>query len=272
MTTRWHEDDIDGLDDLEEQLRALKREEELLCDVSSNATGTPEILELQKVANAGPDFPLHRADCRPSYSAVDPLKGDVRGYKRAQLIRRVGAVLALSLAVISAITVTSSGEIESDSSNLLQKVQQQQMLASAADVVLEALERDSSTLSPSEKQLFQNRYEHLLDSERRHENWDMERAAHLVHKIDAASVQNLKVSILKKKLFSYFPLMDFFRIGKRGTSPMSRLHAIARILLRGERTATKSWSKTLAIGVSSTCLSMCSSSCWLTVPPLHTGK
>eukprot|EP00291_Cryptomonas_curvata_P007896 CAMPEP_0172182282 /NCGR_PEP_ID=MMETSP1050-20130122/18314_1 /TAXON_ID=233186 /ORGANISM="Cryptomonas curvata, Strain CCAP979/52" /LENGTH=384 /DNA_ID=CAMNT_0012855713 /DNA_START=44 /DNA_END=1195 /DNA_ORIENTATION=- len=191
MATRWHEDDIDGLDDLEEQLRALKREEELLCDAPSSATATP-VLELQKAANAGPSFALHKADCRPSYSAVDPVKGDVRGYKRAQLIRRVGAVLALSLAVISAVTVTSSGEIEPESSSLLQKLQLQQILASAADVVPKALERDSSSLTASEKQLFQNRYEHLLDSERRHENWDMERATHLVHQIDAASVQNLK--------------------------------------------------------------------------------
>jgi hypothetical protein len=205
MTTRWHEDDIDGLDDLEEQLRALKREEELLCDVSSSATATPVILELQKAANAGSSFALHKAVCGPSYSTVDPLKGDVRGFKRAQLIRRVGAVLALSLAVISAITVTSTGEIESESSNLLQRVQQQQLYASAAGVVPEALERDSSALTASEKQLFQNRYEHLLDSERRHENWDIERAAHLVHKIDAAAVQNLKVSMQLQFSWPKFP-------------------------------------------------------------------
>ncbi len=198
MTTRWHEDDIDGLDDLEEQLRALKREEELLCDVPSAPTETPVILELQK-ANAS--FSLHKADCRASYSTVDPVKGDVRGYKRAQLIRRVGAVLALSLAVVAAITVTSTGEIDSESSNLLQTLSQQQTLyASAADVVPQALERNSGSLTASQKQLFQNRYEHLLDSERRHENWDTERAAHLVHQIDAAAVQNLKVHFYLESL------------------------------------------------------------------------
>ncbi len=193
MTTRWHEDDIDGLDDLEEQLRALKREEALLSDVPSSPTVTP-VVELQRAANAGSSFALHKSDCRPSYSTVDPLKGDVRGYKRAQLIRRVGAVLALSLAVVAAVTVTSTGEIDSESSNLLQTLKQkQQLYTSAADVVPEAIERDSNTLTASQKQLFQNRYEHLLDSERRHENWDIQRAAHLVHQIDAASLQNIKV-------------------------------------------------------------------------------
>ena len=184
---------MDELDDLERQLLLLKREEEHLnkgiheefvskhLDPGVNATTVESF-------NPKPVFAP-----RPTYSTVDPAKGDVRGFKRARLIRRVGAVVALGLAVVAAATVASTGEVERGASNVLASINSEKLYESASSEVPEALESASNTLTYGQKVLFENRYEHLLDSERRHQEWDEERAAHLVRQISAASEQNSQV-------------------------------------------------------------------------------
>jgi hypothetical protein len=186
-------DDLDDLDALEEQLLALKREEIALEEQSSSVP--------QKVC---------KDDCIPSsstlvkpsafpkydYSTVDPVRGDVRGYKRAVLIRRLGAVMALGLAVIATVTVTYTSEISyvDRGSELLQSAKTQQMYGAAEAIVPEALTNAGDNLTPGEKILFENQYQSLLASEHRHERWDEQRAKHLVHNIEDAVEDNAKVS------------------------------------------------------------------------------
>ncbi len=195
-------DDMDELADLERQLLFLKKEEERLSEqvqfempADNVVIGSLNERSTTKTSPAvHPLAPKSSIETRSSYSTVDPIKGDVRGFKRARLIRRVGAVVALGMAVVAAVTVASSGDLEVPAS-LLMRSSSEQLYDSAASQVPEALESDSGMLTDGQKILFENRYEHLLDSERRHQEWDEERAAHLVRQISAASEQNYQVEL-----------------------------------------------------------------------------
>jgi hypothetical protein len=188
--------DIDELDDLEQQLLLLKEEEARLCQQPLEIPqefGAPSVEK--KIMQSSSDLVGLRSTITPiaSYSTVDPLKGDVRGYKRARLIRRIGAVIALGLAVVAAVTVASTGELENTSSELLDSVMLEQTGTAADDIVPEALENAGSSLTDGQKLLFKSRYQDLLNIERRHKELDDRLAAHLVHRIEATSEQNNEV-------------------------------------------------------------------------------
>ena len=182
-------DDLHELDDLEQKLLFLKNEEAHLCEelcFGSKDIPLKSSIETMVLKSTVPSL--------PSYSAVDPLKGDVRGYKRARMIRRIGAIAALGLAVVAAVTIASNGDLDSSNAAHLESTTLEQSIDFAAAVVPEVLESASSSLTDGQKVLFENRYEHLLDSERRHKEWDEQRAAHLVRQITAASQQDNEVS------------------------------------------------------------------------------
>ena len=113
-----------------------------------------------------------------SYCALDPSSREARACNRANLIRRVGSVCAVGLALFAAVVIAASGSAHGEASILAQEsmLPQKSMLPQS----FEALK---AQLSPTQQKYFQGQYDALLSSERRQQAWDDRRMVHLLRDI-----------------------------------------------------------------------------------------